>query len=267
MFLPIDNQQYAQLAGCNYNTPCGMSKEMPLIYGITHLLPGFFQQLSDFGPCVLVSSFSDSSVTRQMAEKLPANVADWFSNNVDVHHARIHAIPIGFAFNVQRTEGLMIQVKEGRLDQTNLVYMNFTKSIPRRPNPRLGLYGRFSPRPYVTAKGGSGLESIPPEEFYRDLRSHAYTLSPAGAGLDCHRHWEAMALGSIPIVLRSRITTVLLGDMPALILDSWDELNEGRLRVELPKLRERFNHVCMRKLDMSYWKRVIHATVRMLRNS
>jgi len=31
----------------------------------------------------------------------------------------------------------------------------------------------------------------------------AFTLSPAGAGLDCHRTWEALLLGSIPVVLRS----------------------------------------------------------------
>lgn len=267
MFAPIDNQRYAQLAGKHYNCAYGQSAVLPLVYGITHLIPNHFEQISKLGNCVLLSSFSDSSVTENMVKRMPTNVIDWFSNNVDVHHHRVHALPIGFAFNVQRTRSLMDQVAEGRLKESNLVYLNFTKKIPRHPNPRHGLYERFSSRSYVTAKGGGGLESISPEDFYRDLRSHAYTLSPPGAGLDCHRHWEALALGSIPIVLRSRVTTVLLGDMPALLLDHWDELNETRLMDELPILRERFNHICMRKLDMNYWEGVINAAVRVLRSS
>ena len=35
---------------------------------------------------------------------------------------------------------------------------------------------------------------------------YAFVLSPRGRGLDCHRTWEALCLGCIPIVKKSPIT-------------------------------------------------------------
>jgi hypothetical protein len=37
---------------------------------------------------------------------------------------------------------------------------------------------------------------------YRDWANHKYTVNPRGQQKDCHRFWEAMYLGSVPIVLR-----------------------------------------------------------------
>jgi hypothetical protein len=46
--------------------------------------------------------------------------------------------------------------------------------------------------------------------------------SPAGNGLDCHRTWEALYLGCVPVILKNEFC----GDKswPILIVDDWDEL-------------------------------------------
>jgi hypothetical protein len=55
------------------------------------------------------------------------------------------------------------------------------------------------------------------------MAAHAFVASPHGNGLDCHRTWEALALGCIPIVKRSPIDKVFQG-LPVWIVGSWKEV-------------------------------------------
>lgn len=183
-----------------------------------------------------------------------------------VKDKRLEAIPIGFAFKREHQEICLKLRKEGRPAQRNLMYMSFLRDIPRNPNPREGLYEMFGGEPWVTCEGGTLDNYIPVQDFYKNIQRHAYVLSPAGAGLDCHRHWEAIALGSIPIVLRSKAVE-LLEDMPCLIVGDWSEVTENRLLAELGGLQERFSWDSMQKLDMRYWRERIHSEITFMRYS
>jgi hypothetical protein len=78
----------------------------------------------------------------------------------------------------------------------------------------------------------------------------AFTLSPAGAGLDCHRTWEALLLGSIPVVLRSPLDE-LFTQLPVVIVDDWSEVTPARLRSELDRIaRTTFD---FSQLELGYW--------------
>lgn len=247
----INNQRWAQLAGVNYDEV--RIHPGPIVYSRTHTIVDQFDLLETFGPCKLVTSFSDGCVTQEMADKLPENVTTWYSNNIMCDHPRVQAIPIGFVYNVEREKVLTEHYNNVTLPRENLVYMNFTRNIPRVPNPRVGLYEKFQPQPWVTTKGGGGFNSISAHQFYLDLRSHDYCLSPHGAGPDCHRHWEAMLLGCIPIVLVSKANEIL-EDMPALRVNSWDHVTQETLERMLPELKERFTPQNKMKCGMAYWR-------------
>ena len=86
-------------------------------------------------------------------------------------------------------------------------------------------------RALIQAKGISGafiVDSVQTPRKYRKLTSDSkFVLSPPGNGADCHRTWEAIYLGAIPIVLRKFWPFIGL-DLPVIVLDSWEEL-EGRI--------------------------------------
>ena len=42
--------------------------------------------------------------------------------------------------------------------------------------------------------------------------------------MDCHRTWEALVLGCVPIVKRNAVEG-LFADLPVLIVDDWGEVN------------------------------------------
>ena len=54
--------------------------------------------------------------------------------------------------------------------------------------------------------------------------SYAFVLSPEGGGMDCHRTWEALALGCIPIVKRNAFSDLFL-HLPVLIVDDWGDIS------------------------------------------
>ena len=79
----------------------------------------------------------------------------------------------------------------------------------------------------------------------------AFTLSPAGAGLDCHRTWEALLLGSIPVVLRSPLDE-LFARLPVVIVDDWSEVTPTRLRSERDRIAR--NSFDFSQLELGSWR-------------
>lgn len=66
-------------------------------------------------------------------------------------------------------------------------------------------------------------------QVWREYSRHRFVLSPAGQGLDCHRTWEALWLGAIPIVRRSSLDPLFTGLSVALV-DDWEEVLDPQCR-------------------------------------
>jgi hypothetical protein len=82
-----------------------------------------------------------------------------------------------------------------------------------------------------------------------------FVISPQGIGLDCHRTWEAILLGCIPIVKKS-IYTELLNDLPVIQLGDWSECNQKNIERLMGELKDkRFNYS---KLFLQYWSCLIN---------
>jgi hypothetical protein len=65
---------------------------------------------------------------------------------------------------------------------------------------------------------------------YEYTHKSLYTLSPRGAGEDCHRFYEAIYLDSIPIVKRTNtVFDKLYNVFPCLIVNDWNEVTEAHL--------------------------------------
>jgi len=63
---------------------------------------------------------------------------------------------------------------------------------------------------------------VPWPRFLQLLGVVAFVAAPWGHGLDTHRFWEALMMGSVPVVLSSPLD-VLYKQFPVIILQSWQE--------------------------------------------
>lgn len=91
-----------------------------------------------------------------------------------------------------------------------------------------------------------------PVDHTWDLQSkYQFVLSPHGAGLDCHRTWEALLLGCIPIVKAARLND-LFKDLPVITVNDYSQINANFLKNSLAQLSS--NSINTEKLMMRYWK-------------
>ena len=64
-------------------------------------------------------------------------------------------------------------------------------------------------------------------KYYRHLvKRSKFVLSPPGNGADCHRTWEAIYLGAVPIV-KSKFWPFNGFALPTLVLQDWNQLPES----------------------------------------
>ena len=92
--------------------------------------------------------------------------------------------------------------------------------------------------------------TVTSKEYYEILQKYKFVLSPPGAGIDCHRTWEALYNGCIPIIISSTIDEVYQ-DLPVLIIKNWEEINEDLLKTTWESyIKKEWNY---EKLNLRFW--------------
>ncbi len=165
-----------------------------------------------------------------------------FAQNVDVS-----VIPNGLKHKVKLIPiGLDIHTKRRNLSQTALIeYILMGKSQKERIQKILVDFKSSYSHPIreaIVAK----IADNPNFEILNERRDqiglwdlyHEYlaVLSPPGGGLDCHRTWEALVFGAVPIVLKNHLAD-LHEASGAYLIDTIEDLLEPDLIQKLAKHR------------------------------
>ena len=88
-------------------------------------------------------------------------------------------------------------------------------------------------------------------KFWQIMRDSKYIISPRGRGFDCHRTWEALVLGVVPII-KTSVNDILFKEMPVLIVHSFKEINNNLLNNN--KALGKYN---LKKITLEYWVDII----------
>lgn len=228
-----------------------------VVFCKTDLLRSFFDEIADFnGELKLVSHQSDYPIGPMLWDHKPKCVKKWFAQNADFRRPDLIPIPIGIpnhngpsAASSQYIDLDFIEKELPiRCEKQNKIYVNFNNTHPNRFNVRAKLknceHAFFS---------GGNLSSA---DYHREMAQYMFVASPRGNGIDCHRTWEALLVGSIPIVERHFMYDSYAG-LPIIQIDSWDEV------LEKDFLQKAAVSICgkpivLDQLQMSYWKNKIH---------
>lgn len=154
-------------------------------------------------------------------------------------------------------------------DTTHL--LDALRSIPVRPTFTNSVLLSFNPqtsptyRRYVFSllNNQAGITSIQMnyshlgrKEYCELIRQHDFVLCPRGNGRDTHRLYEALYLGSIPIVKRGDLPTSLLCEFPVWVVDDWHKVLDINLR-SVVRASILSKHWDVKKLSQSYWNSFI----------
>ncbi|KAJ3149604.1 hypothetical protein HDU89_003657 [Geranomyces variabilis] len=189
-------------------------------------------------PYVLVTHNSDASNPREHSAVLddPKLIA-WYALNVDKQHPKLHAIPIGLANNqwphgnIEEFNRFLSLPTPSHLDREILLFINVaTYSNPER-KVWVESFRNFPGAVIVDVEENPTLGHA---DFLASLKKARFVLSPPGNGIDCHRTWEAVAMGAIPIVLSSTIDP-LYEKAPVLVVNDFREVTPELLATWRPR--------------------------------
>jgi len=245
---------YLDETGCTI-IPSSVS-EGSLIFVKTDYVDSFFTQ---FHPqishrYVLITHNSDYSNPGRFASYLDdKKLIAWFGQNIDFVHPKFHPIPIGMA-NERWTHGnqkvlTTVIFQTAQYKKEYLLYMNFTQG--NYLNERGRVYGMFATKSFCYK---TALQ--PFENYLIDLAKSQFVLSPRGNGLDCHRTWEALLLGSFPIVTSSLLDP-LYDDLPVVIVQDWNEITAEFLNKKYEEMSQKTYN--LDKLYVPYWNKLIRS--------
>lgn len=176
----------------------------------------------------------------------------WFGTHpCPILHPKFYAIPLGVWANhrtYQSERKLNARLAKLRKQKkSSLVYANFSEWTHPERSELVKLLKETGLASHTDAK-------LPFLDYLDEMGECAFSLSPRGLGIDCYRTWEALLVGSIPIVKRSYLDPIFQG-LPVLIIDDWQELSREFL---LKKHREiKDQDYDLSKLYIEYWKNVI----------
>ena len=202
-----------------------------LIFAKTDMLDLFFRIRHPFigSPYVLISSNSDHPSPGSHFDRLnDTNLFAWIGQNGDVSHPKFHPLPIGFA-NQEWDHGNVNTLKRQASswtfmsDRPWLLYINIgTGSNPQRQGI-IDHFKSWNEHDVRFAERGSH------KQYLDDMMKSRFVLSPPGNGIDCHRTWEAILMGAIPVVLPSASFGELAQSAPVLVVDDFKNLTYNQL--------------------------------------
>jgi hypothetical protein len=257
--------------------PWDLRLRLPLtkggLYLCTDMVPSFVQLYLRLirSPFTLVSGDSDTAagaegISEDHLHKLLGHplLLAWHAQNRVHDHPKLHSIPIGLDYHsmaeasrhgpnpwgkVQSPKEQEQEIRTiarsggGFATKSAKAFSNWHFQIERGNRKTCFHSCESSAVHYQEAL-------LPRNESWRRNTKCAFTLSPFGNGLDCHRTWEALLLGTVPIVTRS-ILDCLYEGLPVLIVDDWREVTAKRLADEFQSMAGRLYDFS--RLELAFW--------------
>lgn len=208
---------------------------------------------------ICVIGHSDYPITTEISNKFKMV----FCINRNTDSDKVFGIPLGITnygeseiHNIYGNIDIIIEVMNENIIKEKLVYLNINTNT--FPSERNQIVDKFSKEEWV--KSGyieNTLEGR--KQFLRDIKSSKFVFCPRGNGIDTHRLWETLYMGSIPIV-KYEETHHLFTDLPILFIEDWDEVNEDFLNEKhLEIINKEWN---LDKLKISYWENFIKEKIK-----
>lgn len=199
---------------------------------------------------IIITHHSDYPIDEYRFSLKPTNVKKWFAINSTINDNSIVSIPLG----IKTHKGIFLEEKYktkwfiNNLDEIknnekeNIIYCNWNNT-----NNYRNLIIEKLNKNNINYK----LENnIPFDIYIQNMSKCKYVISPPGNGIDCHRTWEALYVGCIPIVIKNKIYEEW-NELPILQVNDYEDLTNELLE-EFSK--KTFNY---EKLYMSYWRNKI----------
>lgn len=266
-----------------------------ILYVCAPALPGFVKKIlpTISVPFKLITNNSDYTIPNDFqaeSDILLKNpyLVHWFVQNCTLTHDKITRIPIGMDYHSLHIEPPKLKFISAAMN-SGILHRNgwgICKPAKRQEQDLIQIKHKAKPfwerqlKAYANFHFAMGMghgkqdrpdayKSLPKDLIYYEptkahrntcwekMIQHAFVVSPHGNGLDCHRTWEALALGCIPIVKTSGLDP-LFDDLPVWIVQTWSDVTQDTMKQKIEEFRNKtFKY---EKLTLAYWRNIFVST-------
>jgi len=168
---------------------------------IVYILPKLDKTIS----YIIYLHNSDHEVTKQHVEQLNKYdcIKKVYAQNISFYSSKFHLLPIGIA-NSMFKHGDLISLYKVMSESYNKIK---TKGLYVNINPSTFPYRhtvlqeiKQHPDDFIVSQGK------PYKEYLKELAQHRFCLCVRGNGIACHREWESLYLGVIPVIINNKYT-------------------------------------------------------------
>lgn len=175
----------------------------------THILDHFIQyilpKLDTSISYIIYLHNSDHEVTKQHLDILTQYdyIEKIYAQNISYYHNKAQLLPIGIA-NSMFKHGDLISIYK---TMSETYYKSKHKGLYININPSTYPYRhtvlqeiRQRPDDFIISSGK------PYKDYLEELSQHRFCLCVRGNGIACHREWESLYLGVIPVIINNQYT-------------------------------------------------------------
>ena len=222
------------------------------VYVCTSALPDFVANIfprlpQSSSPFVLVTGDADElaptdifpSPGQATAFLNSPRIMAWYAQNCVGRHPKLMPLPIGLDYHTIAAGAIPWWGPTQTPAQQEAELMKLRHAdVGIRPPHRAYANFHFNTHSRFGKDRQAAIAQVPPacveygrretprlECWQRQRLHHRFVLSPTGNGLDCHRTWEALCLGCIPIVHTSPLDPLWEG-LPVWVVNSWSEVTQ-----------------------------------------
>jgi hypothetical protein len=215
----------------------------------------------------LITSSSDHTIDDTIVHHFNNKIRKWYGVNMTSSNTKCVQIPLGITSYDTRSDGLfigysnditpihkvlsdtqlLISIRNLHKPKLNLVYMNFDEKTNEE---RKSIYQLFINKKWVT-HGTLNKNESGRKQFLEQCHEHFYVLCPRGNGIDTHRIWETLYVGSVPIVKFEK-GLESFKDLPILFVDNFNSVTEEMLNEKKSYFYDTVWN--LEKLFFNYWK-------------
>lgn len=217
------------------------------------------------------------------------NLLCWFGVNKQIDHHKLKSIPIGIPRHLPTVStgfyemgefmewyqpletynyvwstikqltsnmGGILNHMRTKKSSNNLLQIRYT--LCNTDNPIIKEYTNFRRELTVYLQSKTSFVNQPLTDWsenIKDIQNYKYCLAPPGVGPDTFRTWESLLVGTVPIVFRTCVDE-LYEDLPILVIDSFEQINEEFLNEQYDIIVSRDNYK-LEKLYSKYWLDII----------
>ena len=261
-------------------------KKNPVIFIKTDFIPFFIDSLLEFHlKFILITASNDDHCVpylnfpcKDLEYKKKVdfllnkdNLIVWYTKNPGIVHDKLVGFPLGPKWQWKTTR-FFGESKEKHLQiynelcltpekyfydyksKHNLLYINFAQTTTNPLySPHKGI--RQNVKNILSKKNFKCQNGKSFEEYMHELSTYKFCISPPGRGIDTHRAWEALLMGTIPIMI-STTQDHLFEKLPVLIIDNWDIIDERFLNKKYEELTQKSYDFDI--LYTNYWDNLIY---------